>query len=134
MCPNPRLDIRESLEDAYPNVILNGDISDTPAIPTTQALGRKSWTPTNLLRDVNRRVPTAPSAGSVLHPARNQRPTEQTEVVGVHDVVAIEVGTLDDRPIGVPDADQKPEVEGIDLDTPVEIAEAGDRRRFGFVA
>ena len=48
--------------------------------------------------------------------------------------VAIEVGTLDDRPIGVPDADQKPEVGGIHLDTPAEIAEAGDRRRFGFVA
>ena len=59
---------------------------------------------------------------------------EQAEVGGADNAIAVDVGTVNDRPIGIPGGDQKPEVRGIDFAILVKIPRAWERKRFAVVA
>jgi hypothetical protein len=60
--------------------------------------------------------------------ARAPRPDEEAEVGCTNDTVALDIGALDDRPIGIPDSDQKPKFRGIDLAILVKIPRAWNPR------
>ena len=65
--------------------------------------------------------------------ARAPGPDQKSEVGGTDGAVPVDVRTGDDRSIGVPCGDQKPEIRGIDFAILIKIPRAWGRRRFAVV-